>query len=605
MKRTLPLLLTSILFSSSLLAETKLPVVLHYKKAADQKLWKDKSNIIPAQLMDYVTLETPNMAFKAPFKDNFFHNDQFIVCYKDCTDKQPQLEVKQGENFIVYLPPTTTKGEELTDLKVSNVYYWVTKIYERVKEIDPTLKPRKLTVRVDFDVPSERSGINMRNNAFYNPADHSLNFLTAKRSFFVNFNDSALDPSVIIHEAAHAIFGDLFGVGVNSDISGFNEGFADYVAQSILGDSVIGLVFGKGKALRDSEKIRLYQRNLEVHDMGEAFGFTLNNVRKLFKVPLEADRVLFNFIKALGKNQLATVDGLADLYLKTFDNAEITTEDKFELREEIDNYFALTGLINYAPKVSGYPIIGHSKERAPERFTLTQTLPAELAKKYGTETSSVTKFGIVGFIPIENYVWIKIDIESKKLNGLFWILLSGDISAYLSPLDHLKAANIVALIDDKSGKFLQSNDEVGIDVIEALTASLPKSFSWILDFHEMINLVYANESSLYRAKKLDARLTSVEINGKETKGLSITVKTKAKWYLKILGKSLSKEMASATEVSLIGVSKKELGIETTTLPFPSSPELNDLIFVGLEITHHSGIKEKIIFDTFSSTTITN
>ena len=77
-----------------------------------------------------------------------------------------------------------------------------------------------------------------------------------------------------IHEAGHFIFHQLTeGLVLNKELAGgLNEGFADYMAATILNSPNIGNIMLSGKSIRSLENDEKYRSaSQEVHELGNIF----------------------------------------------------------------------------------------------------------------------------------------------------------------------------------------------------------------------------------------------------------------------------------------------------------------------------------------------
>ncbi len=316
---TVTLILSSHFAVDNVLARSKpdyhINYVGDYHLAQMSELWeKQKRDTVPEQLIKSTHLgEGPNYAYARNFPKAFYQEADFLVCFKDCSRKDAR----------------SAKAK----LEQQNVYYWLNQFYAMTKERFDLMPTKKVRVMVDRDVKEPGSSKKMQNNAFFNPADGSLSFLPASRNPLAkllgaqSLNRSGFDPSVVAHEAGHSLFHALFPNAVNQEIDGFNEGFADYMANVLLSDPKVGVVMLRGKALRDSSSmvdssggIKTYVAGQEVHDMGERFAAGLWLSRQKVKDTQEFDHLVISAVKDISANPFATGHGFKEAFLKRVDH---------------------------------------------------------------------------------------------------------------------------------------------------------------------------------------------------------------------------------------------------------------------------------------------
>jgi hypothetical protein len=294
------------------LANTRLLVVDNYSQAADASIWRKVGNDeVPRALQRQVQVSSPGLAYSQLFPKSFYQEEDFLVCFRDCAS------------------PDARSSKDL--LEQQNVFYWLGQFFKMTRErfnLMPAEQVRVLTTRNVSDPGSTKK---MRNNAFFNPADGSLSFLPASANPLAailggRINRSGFDPSVVAHEAGHALFHALFPNSVNQEIGGFNEGFADYLANILLNDAKVGVVMLRGRALRDSsslvdsaKKLKVYEPGLEVHDMGERFAAALWLGREKVSNHAEYDQLIISAIRDISRNAFATGHGFKQAFLARTD----------------------------------------------------------------------------------------------------------------------------------------------------------------------------------------------------------------------------------------------------------------------------------------------
>lgn len=297
-------------------------IIDNYYLAENESIWKKVGNDeVPQQLIRSVNIDRPVRAYTDLFPKSFYHEESFIVCFKNCGQEDAK--------------------SEKDSLEQQNVYYWVSKFYKMAKErfdLSPTSKMKVMTNR---DIKNPGSSKKMRNNAFFNPEDGTLSFLPATSNpllvlFGGKINRSGFDPSVIAHEAGHSLFHKLFPHSVNQEISGFNEGFADYMANILMSTGEVGNIMLRGATLRDSgsltdtqNKPKIYQPGLEAHDMGERFATALWLGRTKVQNLDEYDSLVISAIKEISENPYSAGHDFKDAFLEriryTYDSTTANT----------------------------------------------------------------------------------------------------------------------------------------------------------------------------------------------------------------------------------------------------------------------------------------
>jgi hypothetical protein len=254
-------------------------------------------------------MSRPALAYATTFPKAFYQEQYFLVCNDSCDQK----DAKRGKD----------------QLEQQNVYYWLTQFYSLAKKRFDLSVEKRVKVMVDRNVKDPGTSKKMKNNAFFNPADGSLSFLPAKNSLLAKIfgegkiNRSGFDPSVVAHEAGHSLFHVLFPNAVNPEIDGFNEGFADYMANILLDDAKVGVVMLRGKALRDSESLtdssgamKSYVPGQEAHDMGERFATALWLSRGQVSDKEDFDHLVISAVKDVAVNPFATGHAFKQAFLK-------------------------------------------------------------------------------------------------------------------------------------------------------------------------------------------------------------------------------------------------------------------------------------------------
>lgn len=296
------------------LAGVRLNVVLNYQEAANARTWNGVgADEVPASLISVVEIERPSHAYGRVFPASFFHDDNLLVCFQRCGN--PDRIAVNAQNTV------SISGNRKDALEQQTVYYWLTR-FLRHAESEYGLRPlQKLTAISSRQMVENETGELLRNNAFFSPQTHTLSFLPAANSLWSpltggRVNRSGFDPSVIIHEATHSLFRSIFNQPVNKEMTGLNEGFADYLANVFLNTPKSGLVAVRGRSIRDSSqnadfdgKPKTYAPDLEEHDLGERFATALWKSRQQMADAAGFDRLVVKALQDLALNPYATAHG--------------------------------------------------------------------------------------------------------------------------------------------------------------------------------------------------------------------------------------------------------------------------------------------------------
>ncbi len=303
------LVVSSLLLSFAAQAGIDLPHVGGYDQAQVESIWKDvKGDSVPRALLASSTIDNPGLSYSGVFPKSFLQEQMFAVCYQDCQKKD-----------AVKVNGSTVQAGDNDSLEQANIYFWLKRYFDFVDERF-NFKPTKyLKVLTNRSIKDPTAGSKMKNNAFFNPADISLSFLPASNNLLFNtlkgkINRSGYDASVISHEASHYFFHHLFPDSINAEISGLNEGFADYIANLHLNNPKVGLVMLRGKTLRDASslvdgqgKLKTYAPKMESHDLGERVALVLWKTREQADNKEEFDRHVVDAVKAISENPFATI----------------------------------------------------------------------------------------------------------------------------------------------------------------------------------------------------------------------------------------------------------------------------------------------------------
>ncbi len=314
MRAPFTLALLTLAFSAS--AQVPLRIVGDYLGAAQEGVWRDvPADTVAPSLVSTVSVDRPSHAYAGLFPRHFFQEEGFVVCYRSClqADLSTEWEAVSGDNRA--------------SLEQQTVYHWLSRFLGFAQDELGLAPARHLQVLPGRLVGNLAAGRILRNNAYFMPTEHTLSFLPASNNPLFNLlagkiNRSGFDPSVIVHEAGHALFMGLVPRAANAEIMGLNEGFADYLANIFLETPKLGLVMLRGRVLRDSSSNRdgsnnpkIYAPKLEVHDLGERFSTALWKSRALAPDPRGFDLLVVQAVRELGLNPWATAHTFKDLFL--------------------------------------------------------------------------------------------------------------------------------------------------------------------------------------------------------------------------------------------------------------------------------------------------
>jgi len=381
-------ILSAVIATSMLLSHVvqaaNLNVVMDYKGARSQEVWKKvKGDSVPEVLLKSVAMADPSNPYSSLFPRSFYQEDNFLVCYRDCANKDPR------------------SGKEA--LEQQTVYYWLTQFYALAKERFDLAPTGRVRVMTDRRVADPGSAKTLRNNAFFNPADGTLSFLPASSNPLINIlggdklNRSGFDPSVIAHEAGHSLFHSLFPNSINDEISGFNEGFADYMANILLDSSELGLIMLRGKVLRDSNSLvdssnvpKNYIPGLEVHDMGERFAAALWKSRAIITDKDGFDRLVIDAVEDIAKNPYATGHAFKEALLARV-NYTYSSVEASQIKAQWDFF------------------VGGSDRKVQDTSFLSSSVPATNSWGMRTETrfsaEAARNFGLTD--DVKRFVYVK------------------------------------------------------------------------------------------------------------------------------------------------------------------------------------------------------
>jgi hypothetical protein len=371
-----------------------LNVVMDYRAARSPEVWKKvKGDTVPDSLIQRVTQADPSNPYSSLFPRAFYQEENFLVCYRDCANKDPR------------------SGKEA--LEQQTVYYWLSEFYAMASKRFDLAPTGRVRVMTDRRVANPGSSKALRNNAFFNPADGTLSFLPAGSNPLISIlggdklNRSGFDPSVIAHEAGHSLFHSLFPHSINEEISGFNEGFADYMANILLDSPELGLVMLRGKVLRDSNSLvdssnapKTYAPGLEVHDMGERFAAALWKSRAVISDKDAFDRLVIDAVEDIAKNPYATGHAFKEALLARVQYTYSSTEAS-----------QIKGLWDF--------FVAGSDRKAQDLSFLSSSVPATRSWGMRSETrfseEAARNFGLTN--EVKRFVYVKKQTTSDGLTA--------------------------------------------------------------------------------------------------------------------------------------------------------------------------------------------
>lgn len=415
------LVLSSLLLSVNALAAIDLPHVDGYDSASTEALWKDvKGDSVPGALLGRSSLDSPRLAYSQLFPKSFLQEDLLAVCYQDC---------KKKDSFKVN--GSMIEAGDKDSLEQANVYFWLKRYFSFLEERFNFRPAKYLKVMTNRSIKDPTAGSKMKNNAFFNPADVTLSFLPASNSWLFNtlkgkINRSGFDPSVIAHEASHYFFHHLFPNSVNYEISGLNEGFADYIANLQLNNPKVGLVMLRGKALRDasslvdsSGQIKSYKPKMESHDLGERIAMVLWQTRAEADNKEEFDRHVVDAVRSISANPYATIHSFKSEMMKRIPT--VVSSLKMSNVKTIWD-IALPG--NEA-KVSDTSFL--SKGTATSSylgFRISQTISKKFADEMGMEIHNNQGFSFIREVPLaDGQTAMLLASEDETITTPYWYVI--------------------------------------------------------------------------------------------------------------------------------------------------------------------------------------
>lgn len=564
------LLLTLVTFSAQ--ADVLLPIVKNYDMAEEQLLWdKIKTDKLPESLISEISVGDPNNSYSKIFPKSFLQNTKFLVCYNDCS-KDSFSNVKNGMlKFNGF--------QEYNVIEQSNVYYWLERYFSFLEERFYFKSEHYLRAYTSREVKNE-SDKKMKNNAFFLPSDKSLSFLPANKNILMKLlsgkvNRSGFDPSVVIHEAGHFYFDQLFGHAVNAEIGGLNEGFADYLANIILENPKIGLVMLHGKALRDSERmitdegqLKSYKAGKEVHDLGEGISYLLWETRKSTRSQQDFDRLVISAIKDISRNPYSSVHDFKEAMIARIKTILSGTElnsvlAKWEsLIPGVATKLASKNFLysNISSEKIGFEIAQISSDSMAETFAIDKETKINLEIGSSVKISEKQKATMVTHKGRD--LWVAIDEDRKNIIGTY----------------------------NKDGELLK--DKSSLKELEYVLPNIVGTSDLIKDFSQKLQsftslLEGRGEFAMaYKVKKVEQKNSSKVINGRSFSSKTIHLSLGKKLVSRILG------LPEISEIELYTAPRSMIDLQL--------PMINSEKVIGYSLKFKSGTGQQMILNKFSN-----
>lgn len=559
-------------------AALQIPVIADYNLADTPNLWsKVKTDEVPQNLLSHKLVEGPGNSYSTLFPKAFFQEDNFTVCYQNCSLNDP-FKVKSGEQDKLEF----SNRVRWEIIEQSNVYYWANKYFKFLEDRFYYRPSKYLKIYTNRQVKDETQGKVMKNNAFFNPRDTTLSFLPADKNLLFKLmggkiSRSGFDPSVIAHEASHYFFDHLFANPVNNEIGGLNEGFADYVANILLGNPKVGLVMLHGNVLRDSSamldgagKAKVYAPNMEVHDLGERVSLALWKSRDLSDDKHELDRLVIDAVTEIGKNPYSTVHHFKEAMLKRLPTvmsaqnlvlAEATWEMIFP--GEVNTIHHLDFL---KKPIKSDSFIG---------FNIKQNFSEQFAKEMGVKSEEKFSLNIIKTEKIsDSQSAVLIASENEAITIPYWVVM-----------DH-KRSNILGIYS-LDRKLVTEAEE--LRNMENLILQLNDLGGYISDFVQKVQMfteLHDNQgdfSTVYRVSKKTTLKETIVFNGTLTLAERINMDLKKRIIARIIP-----GIPDIKGISLITIPANTINTKL--------PEINGRKVIGYQLQFATGTSMEIVLN---------
>jgi hypothetical protein len=518
-KTTIAATLSTIITLSSGAHALELIVVKNYQEASLPDLWKRaKTDQVPENLLGRVDVDAPGAAYASVFPKTFMQENMFAVCHKRCAD---------GDIFRVRGGLIDDRDLARWDVvEQSNVYYWLNRYFGFLDESLNYRPDQYLRVTTNRELQDETRGKAMRNNAFFNPKDVSLSFLPATNNLLFRLSGgkisrSGFDPSVVAHEASHYFFHHLFPNPVNDEIGGLNEGFADYIANIFLDNPKVGLVMLHGQPLRDSEaqvdrqgKLKTYEPNMPVHDLGERVAFALWKTRELVSDKTAFDRLVIDAVEDLGRDPYSSVHDFKQKMLERIDTI-LAAENRAGARQLWELVFP-----GAANKIKGLAFLNRPVSTRPALgFRTRQVLPENLAREFGTAAVEESSFNILQIEPIAAG-------QSAVLMGTE----NGRTAPHWVAIDSTRG-NVLGIYNLNKNVIVDNQE---LEAVRPLAAQAKRAAMTINDFTTKIRAFSqlaqgrGEFAAAYKVTRASVAAEAVDFNGRGVTGARVTLELKRK-----------------------------------------------------------------------------
>lgn len=516
------LAVSSLLFSFQSFAAIDIPHLDGYD-TANEAMWKDvKGDTVPNVLINRSSIDNPAASYSRLFPKSFLQDEMFAVCYQDCNKK----DLIKNQNGSI-------QAGDKDSFEQANVYFWLNRYFNFLEDRFAFRPAKNLKVMTNRSIKDPTQGSKMKNNAFFNPADTTLSFLPASNSFLFNalkgkINRSGYDPSVISHEASHYFFQHLFPNAVNYEISGLNEGFADYIANLHMNNPKVGLIMLRGKALRDASsltdgegKMKTYSPGLEAHDLGERVATVLWLTREQADNKEEFDRHVVDSVKTIAQNPYAGVLSFKAEMMKRI--PLVVSSDKMST---VNATWELL-MAGTAPVISDKSFLSNHTQSAPYLgFKMSQTIAKRFADEMGIEEHNNQGFMFIREVQLPNkQTALLMASENAKIANPYWYVLD------------TASGNILGIygVDERL-----VTDAAELKNIEDLTSQVANQLSTIKEFIEKTKMFgelaqgKGDLTSGYKIKSIQNIQDTILFNDVPTSVTRIEIALKKKFLLSLL-----------------------------------------------------------------------
>jgi hypothetical protein len=539
----------------------------------NEALFKDvKADTVPSALITRSTIDNPALSYSNLFPKSFLQEQLFAVCYENCTQKD-----------VIKVSGGSVQANDKDSIEQANVYFWLKHYFDFLNDRFGFTPAKHLKVMTNRSIKDPTAGKSMKNNAFFNPADTTLSFLPASNSWLFNamngkINRSGYDASVVSHEASHFFFQHLFPDAINYEISGFNEGFADYIAQIHLNNPKVGLIMMRGKALRDASsltdnngKLKTYEPKLEAHDLGERMGMLIWKSRENATDKEEFDRMVIDAVKAMAQNVYATAHSFKTEMLKRIPS--LVPSDKLPLVKAQWDLF----LPGEEAKVTDTSFLTKGgKADAYLGFKISQVINKKFADEMGQDVQNDLGFAFIR--------------EVKLNNGQTAMLMASENETITTPYWYV--------MDDKSGNILGIygldqkliTDRAQLKEIEDLTTQVAGQDDTITDFIKKARMFTdltqgkGDLASGYKVKSLNSTPDSLAFNGVPMAIDRVEIQVKKKLLISLL-------------VGLPDISK--ITLYTADKTIAALPVVNKKTVIGWKLSFENGTSSEIILNKYA------